>query len=98
MAELISQFVMSFMGTFAAIAAWTWLFPARGPCGGEGAPSPIASTPRSRTIALVTAAAFAVVVTLLLYLVSSGEMAAGLAAVAAVVALLVLVYVARALR
>lgn len=54
--------------------------------------------PRSRRITLAAAGAFAVVTSLILYLVSTGHMNAGLGAIAAVGALITLALVARALR
>ena len=69
--------------------------------GTAGSGSLAASTehaPRSRRTTLAAAGAFAVVAGLILYLVSTGHMSAGLGAIAAVAALITLALVRRALR
>jgi hypothetical protein len=94
MTHLLITMAGAFLGTIAAAALLSIY--------GSGTGSPMSaaavSTPRSRRVALAAAGAFAIVASLIFYFVSTGEMHAGLGAIAAVVTLAVLAFLTRGLR
>jgi hypothetical protein len=92
---LLTLMTAAFLGMIAA-AALLALRDATASSGTLGA-SP-ERVPRSRPVTLIAAGAFAVVASLILYLISTGHMSAGLGAIAALGALITLALVARALR
>lgn len=95
MTQFLITMAGSFLGTIAALALWT-LHNSRATSGTQLTAEE--RTPRSKQVTLAAAGAFAFVAGLILYLISEGHMHAGLGAVAAVVTLITLSVVARALR
>jgi hypothetical protein len=97
--KLMTHFLITMAGAFfGTIAAWVVLS-VFNPAASSGVlATSAAHTPRSRWVALAAAAAFAVVAGLIFYFISNGQMNAGLGAIAAVVTLIVLVFVTRVLR
>ncbi len=94
MTQFLITMAGAFLGTIAAVALLS-IFGS-----GTGSRTSVAavSTPHTRRVTLAAAGTFAIVAGLIFYFVSMGEMQAGLGAIAAVVTLVILAFVTRALR
>jgi hypothetical protein len=95
MTHFLITMAASFFGTIAALIFWTIYNSAASP---GPLIAPAERTRSSKHVTLGAAVAFAVVSCLIFYFISAGLMSAGLGAVAAVVAFIILAYIARTLR